>query len=121
MAIRKVSSKGTEACPTGEVLLATGATMGMRMWQNEEPQEKAPHRSPYETLGYVVAGRAELTIEDESVTLEPGDSYLVPRNVEHTYRILETFSAIECTSPPAIIAGGKGGTIDEDPRDQLDL
>ena len=104
MAIRKVSSKGTEACPTGEVLLAAGAAMAMRMWQGEEPQDKAPHSSPYETLGYVIAGRAELTIEGETATLEPGDSYLVPANAEHTYRILETFSAIECTSPPAITA-----------------
>ena len=43
-------------------------------------------------------------IEGETATLEPGDSYLVPANAEHTYRILETFSAIECTSPPAITA-----------------
>ena len=105
MAIRKVSSKGTEACPTGEVLLATGTAMAMRMWQGEEPQSKAPHHSPYETIGWVVAGQAELTIEGETVTLEPGDSWLVPADTEHTYRILKTFTAIECTSPPAIAAG----------------
>ena len=104
MAIRKVSSKGTEACPTGEVLLATGSAMAMRMWQDEEPQAKPPHASPYETIGYVVAGRAELTIEGETVRLEPGDSWLVPANTEHAYRILETFTAVECTSPPAITA-----------------
>ena len=105
MAIRKVSSKGTEACPTGEVLLATGSAMAMRMWQDEEPQEKAPHRSPYETIGYVVAGRADLIVDGEMTTLEPGDSYLVPANAEHSYRIVETFTAVECTSPPAIAAG----------------
>lgn len=104
MSIQKISSKGTKACPTGEVLLATGAKMAMRLWQDEEPQEKAPHRSPYETLGYVIAGRAELTIDGATVTLEPGDSYLVPANAEHAYRILETFTALECTSPPAIAA-----------------
>lgn len=105
MAIRKVSSKGAEACPTGEVLLATGSAMAMRMWQDEEPQEKAPHRSPYETIGYVVAGRADLIVDGEMTTLEPGDSYLVPANAEHSYRIVETFTAVECTSPPAIAAG----------------
>ena len=40
MAIRKVSSKGTEACPTGEVLLAAGAAMAMRMWQGEERKRR---------------------------------------------------------------------------------
>ena len=104
MAIQKVSSKGTEACPTGEVLLATGHAMAMRMWQDEEPQDKAPHRSPYETLGYVLQGRAELTVDGATIDLAPGDSYLVPANAEHSYKIVETFSAIECTSPPAIIA-----------------
>ena len=104
MTVQKVSSKGTEACPTGEVLLAAGKAMAMRMWQDEEPQEKAPHRSPYETLGYVVKGRAELTIDGDKIELAAGDSYLVPANAEHPYRILETFSAVECTSPPAIAA-----------------
>lgn len=106
MAIQKISSKGTEACPTGEVLLACGAAMAMRLWQNEEPQDKAPHKSPYETLGYVVAGRAELTIDGETTVLQAGDSWLVPANAEHAYRIVETFTAVECTSPPAIAAGG---------------
>ena len=104
MAIKKVSSKGTEACPTGEVLLATGSAMAMRMWQDEEPQTKPPHRSPYETLGYVLAGSAEITVDGETTSLKPGDSYLVPANAEHSYRIIETFTAVECTSPPALAA-----------------
>lgn len=105
MAIQKVSSKGTQACPTGEVLLATGRAMAMRLWQDEEPQQKTPHRSPYETIGYVVSGRAELTVDGETAMLEPGDSYLVPADAEHVYRVIETFTAVECTSPPAITAG----------------
>ena len=43
-----------------------------------------PSRSSYETLGYVIAGRAELTIEGTNVTLEPGDSYLVPSPMPNT-------------------------------------
>ena len=117
MTIKKVSSRGTEACPTGEVLLATGATMAMRLWQDEEPQTKAPHSSPYETVGYVLKGRAELTVDGETTDLAPGDSYLVPAHASHAYRIIETFSAIECTSPPAIAATQQ----DIDPRDRLDL
>ena len=47
----------------------------------------------------MVAGRAELTIEGQIASLKTGDSYLVPANAEHTYRILETFTAVECISP----------------------
>lgn len=95
-----VSSKEAETSSEGEVTLAAGAKMSMRLWRNEQPHDKAPHRSPYETLGYVVSGRAELTVEGQKATLGPGDSYLVPANAEHTYRILEAFTAVECTAPP---------------------
>ena len=83
----------------GEVTLAAGAAMSMRLWRDEQPHAKSPHRSPYETLGYVIAGRAELTIEGQTAALNPGDSYLVPANAEHSYRILERFTAGECTAP----------------------
>ena len=83
----------------GEVALAAGAAMSMRLWRDEQPHAKSPHRSAYETLGYVIAGRAELTIEGQTATLSPGDSYLVPANAEHSYNILERFTAVECTAP----------------------
>ena len=47
----------------------------------------------------MIAGRAELTIEGHSAVLTPGVSYLVPANANHTYRILETFTAVECIAP----------------------
>ncbi len=102
MAIRKFSSHDATIGANGEVLLASGAVMAMRMWRDEEPQTKTPHRSAYETLGYVIAGRAELVIEGQTAELKPGDSWLVPAHAEHTYRIIELFTAIECTSPPAV-------------------
>ncbi|GJE36245.1 cupin domain-containing protein [Methylobacterium persicinum] len=98
----KVSAKQAAEGPHGEIGLAVGERIGMRMWRNEEPNSDKPAtRSAHETVGYVVSGRAELVVAGETVTLEPGDSYLVPANAEHTYRILETFTAVEATSPPA--------------------
>jgi quercetin dioxygenase-like cupin family protein len=35
------------------------------------------------------------------ILLEPGDSWLVPKGAVHTYKILEPFTAVEATSPPA--------------------
>lgn len=97
----KTSSTRLTSGKDGEVLLARGDTMAMRLWRNEAPHDKAPRSSPYETLGYVVSGRAELTIAGEAVLLNAGDSYRVPKDADHTYRILEPFTAVECTSPPA--------------------
>lgn len=83
-------------------ILATGEDLGMRIWRNEEPgADKDTVSRPYETVGYVLKGKAELHIEGEVTELNEGDSYLVPKEAEHTYKILETFSAVEATTPPA--------------------
>lgn len=82
--------------------LVRGEYIAMRLWQDEEPgTPKDMHASPYETVGFVIRGRAELVVGGKTYTLTPGDSYLVPRDTAHTYRILETFSAVEATTPPA--------------------
>ena len=99
MTLTIVSSSDTAPGTDGEVKLAAGASMSMRLWREEQPHDKTPHRSAYETLGYVIAGKAELTIEGSTAFLKAGDSYLVPANAEHTYRITETFTAVECTAP----------------------
>jgi mannose-6-phosphate isomerase-like protein (cupin superfamily) len=53
----------------------------------------------------VISGRAELHIEGQMVKLEPGDSWAVPKGAEHTYKILEPFTAVEATSPPYQVHG----------------
>jgi quercetin dioxygenase-like cupin family protein len=78
----------------------------MRLWQNEPPQaDKPAAKRDYETVGYVIAGRAELTLEGQTLRLEPGDAWLVPAGAEHAYRILEPFTAVEATAPPAQVHG----------------
>ena len=99
MTISKIGTGDAKTGEDGDLLLVSGAHMSMRLWKNEAPQDKAPHSSAYETLGYVISGRAELTIEGQSVTLDAGDSYLVPAHTEHTYRIIEPFTALEAIAP----------------------
>jgi quercetin dioxygenase-like cupin family protein len=90
----------------GQVYLASGRRVSMRLWREEQPGDAKPASSrDYETVGYVIAGRAELELEGQRVTLEPGDSWTVPAGASHTYRILETFTAVEATAPPAEVHG----------------
>jgi hypothetical protein len=44
---------------------------------------------------------AELHVERQLIKLSPGDSWLVPAGAEHRDRILEPFTAVEATAPPA--------------------
>jgi len=90
----------------GQKYLASGITLAMRLWQEEPPAEpKEPSHRDYETVGYVISGRAELTIEGQTLRLEPGDSWTVAEGAEHSYRILEPFTAVEATAPPAQVHG----------------
>ena len=89
----------------GQTYLVSGKRVSMRLWQREPSGDKAETVRDYETVGYVMEGRAELDIEGQRVKLEPGDSWLVPAGARHTYRILEPFTAIEATSPPAQVHG----------------
>jgi quercetin dioxygenase-like cupin family protein len=104
--IHKVQSKHSPIGPEGQKYLAAGISISMRLWENEQPtSQKAARERPYETIGYVISGRAELHSAGQVMTLEPGDSWVVPRSASHTYKILESFTAIEVTHPPAALHG----------------
>ena len=100
--VTKVSSEHAPKGRMGQKYLASGIHVAMRKWDAEQPGEPKPATSrDYELVGYVISGRAELHIEGQMVKLEPGDSWVVPKGASHTYRILEPFTAVEATTPPA--------------------
>ena len=100
--VMKVDSAHSPKGSDGQKYLASGKTVSMRMWEDEQPGEpKPPTQREYETVGYVINGRAELHLEGQMVLLEPGDSWVVPKGSSHTYKILERFTAVEATHPPA--------------------
>jgi quercetin dioxygenase-like cupin family protein len=107
--IKKITSAASPRGPEGQIYLASGKRVSMRLWHNEEPQEKPPSRRDYEIIGYVISGRAKLTLEGQIVWLEPGDSWLVPVGAVHSYHILDSFTAIEATAPPSQVHGRDEG------------
>ena len=110
--VTKVSSEASPRGESGQRYLASGIRMAMRLWDDEQPGEpKQPSRRDYETVGFVLKGRAELHIEGQTVLLAPGDSWVVNQGQEHTYKILEPFTAVEVTSPPARVHGREGGRL----------
>ncbi len=104
--IKKVDSAHSPKGQLGQKYLASGKSLSMRLWEDEQPGEpKEPAAREYETVGYVISGRAELHLEGQVVLLETGNSWVVPKGASHTYKILESFTAVEATSPPAEIHG----------------
>jgi quercetin dioxygenase-like cupin family protein len=102
--IKKVVSAFSPRGEMGEICLVSGKGVSMRLWR-EGPVEGTETRRAYETVGYVIKGRAELEVEGQTIRLEAGDSWLVPKHARHRYRILEPFEAIEATSPPFQVHG----------------
>lgn len=106
----KVQSANSPRGKAGQKYLAMGKNVAMRMWEREAPAGQKPETTrDYETVGYVIAGRAELSLEGQTVTLEPGDSWVVPKGARHAYTILEPFTAVEATYPPSAVHGRDEG------------
>ena len=102
ISVTKVESAHAPKGPQGQRYLASGRSLSMRLWEKEPPGgDNPPSRREYETAGYVISGRATLTLEGQSVTLQPGSSWIVPKGAEHGYRFLEEFTAVEATHPAA--------------------
>ena len=100
--ITKVSSASAPQGTKGQNYLAAGVHLSMRLWKGKNPGEPQPVSArDYETAGFVLDGKAELQLEGQTVLLEKGDSWIVPKGSQHTYKVLEAFTAVEATSPPA--------------------
>ena len=104
--VKKVQADTAPRGEEGQRYLVSGKRVSMRLWRDELPGAAKPaRRRDYETVGYVISGGAELELEGQTIRLQAGDCWLVPADAEHSYRILESFTAIEATAPPAEVHG----------------
>src|SRR5262245_27735937 len=108
--ITKVNARYSPRGKRGQKYLAAGVKISLRLWEDEQPgKANSPTQRTYETSGYVISGRAELELEGQTIVLEPGDSWIVPKQARHRYKILEPFTAVEATCPPAEVHGRDEG------------
>jgi quercetin dioxygenase-like cupin family protein len=104
--IKKVESGSSPRGEMGQKYLVAGKRVSMRLWVQEPGDKtKSPTKREYETVGYVIAGRATLDLEGQTLSLKAGDSWLVPAGAAHQYTIIEPFTAVEATAPPAEVHG----------------
>lgn len=121
--IKKIDSAFSPKGDMGQKYLASGKHVSMRLWEKEPPTNgngKNETKRDYETVGYVLSGKAKLHCEGQTIILEAGNSWVVPADANHHYEILEEFSAIEATSPPAEVHG-RDSCCDEKELDEITL
>ena len=104
--ITKVDSAFSPKGKSGEKYLASGKSISMRMWdEGPTPGKSENVARDYEVVGFVLDGHADLEIEGQTIHLEAGNSWVVPKGAHHTYTIKEHFKAVEATSPPYQVHG----------------
>ena len=101
--VKTVNSSNPQTNSVTQNYLITEKNIPMRFWENAQPAEPKPEAArEYETVGYVIEGKAELHLAGRVVKLKPGDSWVIPKNTSHTYKIIKEFTAIEAVSPTAV-------------------
>lgn len=58
------------------------------------------HSHPHAQVGYMVRGRMQLSVGDETQTVESGDSYYIPGDVPHGAVTLEDCVVVDVFCPP---------------------
>jgi quercetin dioxygenase-like cupin family protein len=100
--IKKVEASSLPRGEMAQKYLVAGKRVSMRLWIDEPGGKlKAPTARDYETVGYVISGSARLDLEGQTLNLKAGDSWLVPAGAMHQYTIINPFTAVEATAPPA--------------------
>ena len=104
--IKKVEAASSPRGEMGQKYLVAGKRLSMRLWIDEPGGKlKTPTIRDYETVGYVISGSARLDLEGQTLNLNAGDSWLVPAGAMHQYTVIQPFTAIEATAPPAEVHG----------------
>ena len=82
------------------VLLSHGPESMVTKMLYKKADDVPLHKHPNEQSGYVVSGMYRIQIGDKEGIIGPGDSYSIPRNVEHRIEIIEAGEVVDFFSPP---------------------
>ena len=92
--------KGTETLPgIHRKTLCHGEKTLMAGFRIEQGALLPRHSHPHEQTGYLVSGRLQLHIGNETWIAEAGDSWCIPGGTEHEARALSETIAIEVFAP----------------------
>lgn len=79
--------------------LAVGEKSMVAKMNYVEGNYATTHTHPHEQSGYVISGKYCMTVGDQEYELNPGDSYAIPGNVPHSFRVLEGGEVIDVFTP----------------------
>lgn len=78
--------------------LACGKDVLMARFEYKKGSRVPSHTHSYEQVTTILEGRQRVIIKDKEITLETGDSYIVPANFKHEQISLEDTVTIDAWS-----------------------
>jgi len=101
MRVRASEAQAVEAFPgVHRRTLTWGERSMMSQTVVKAGRELPEHAHPHEQLTYIVKGRLELRVGDETFDLVEGDCIFVPGDRPHYAKALEDTVALDVFSPP---------------------
>jgi quercetin dioxygenase-like cupin family protein len=90
----------------GELLTRGAGTMLVHLHLRAGFDQDGHEHPDHESIGYILSGRVEMTVGDETSVLGPGDTWYHPRATHHTCRALEDAEILEFHAPlrPDVLA-----------------
>ena len=82
------------------VLLSHGPESMVTKMLYKKDDNPPLHKHPNEQSGYVISGKYRIIIDNVGSEIGPGDSYSIPRDVEHSIEIIEPGEVLDFFSPP---------------------
>ena len=91
---------------SGELLVRGAGTMLVRLRVAKGFDQDGHLHDGHESIGYVVSGRLEMSVGDDTRILEAGSTWYHPKGVRHTCRALEDSEMLEFHAPlrPDVLA-----------------
>ncbi len=82
------------------VLLSHGPESMVTKMIYKKEDDVPLHKHANEQSGYVLSGKYRIIFANIEHTIGPGDSYSIPRDVEHRILIIEPGEVLDFFSPP---------------------
>ena len=100
MFYKKNSNGYREALPGIKLkTLAYGQKTSFTEFKMEKGSIVPMHSHINEQTGYLIKGRINLTVRNATFEAEPGDSWCIESNVEHSAEVIEDSVVVEIFSP----------------------
>lgn len=82
------------------VLLSHGRESMVAKMLYKKEDSVPVHAHPNEQSGYVLSGTYRIVFAKNDQVIGPGDTYTIPRDVEHRIEIIEPGEVVDVFSPP---------------------